>query len=269
MHNNKDQKELSSINNSTTKNRKTDDQMTKQVSTVNQHGRGGKRRGSGRPSGTGKYGEPTKAIRVPEGSITHIKSFLKDDYPTLNTEKASDTHHSSVNIEKISTLNSKNKQTVKGNKRNVTLLKTAHDWTNSDPKESTQIPLYSTKVAAGIPTMSDDHLEDSLDLNEYLVERPQTTFMLKVEGESMKDIGILPDDILIVDRAEKARHNKIVIAALDGELTVKRLYRKAGDLKLLPENPDYPEIEIRRESDLVIWGVVIGSFRRFQKNSFF
>ena len=60
-----------------------------------------------------------------------------------------------------------------------------------------------------------------------------------------------------------------MIAALDGELTVKRLYRKAGDLKLLPENPDYPEITIRREADLVIWGVVIGSFRRFQKNNFF
>ena len=224
---------------------------------VPQNGRGGKRKGSGRPSGTGKYGEPTKAIRVPEGSITHIKTFLKEDYPNINTVKE---------IEQIASTDSTITKPTQGK---VTLLKIAHDWTHSDPKESIQTPLYSTKVAAGIPTMSDDHLEDSLDLNEYLVERPQSTFMLKVEGESMNGVGILPDDILIVDRSEKPKHNKIVIAALDGELTVKRLYRKAGDLKLLPENPDYPEIEIRRESDLVIWGVVIGSFRRFQKNSFF
>jgi len=216
-------------------------------------GRGGKREGSGRPTGTGKYGEPTKAIRVPEGSIVHIKSFLKEDYPKIN---ASSQHEQPSN-------SSDNTQSK------VTILKTAQDWTHSDPSKSSKIPLYSTKVAAGIPTMADDHLEDSLDLNEYLVAHPQSTFMLKVEGESMKDVGILPDDILIVDRSEKARHNKIIIAALDGELTVKRLYRKAGELKLLPENPDYPEIEIRREADLVIWGVVIGSFRRFQKNSFF
>ena len=80
----------------------------------------------------------------------------------------------------------------------------------------------------------------------------------------MKNIGILPNDILVVDRSLKASHKKIVIAALDGELTVKRLFHRGGLIKLLPENPAYPEIEIESESDLVIWGVVIGSFRRFQ-----
>ena len=97
-----------------------------------------------------------------------------------------------------------------------------------------------------------------------MVQRPDSTFMLRVEGESMKDAGILPDDILVVDRSLKASHNKIVIAALDGELTVKRLFHRGGLIKLMPENAAFSDIEIEQESDLIIWGVVIGSFRRFQ-----
>lgn len=224
--------------------------------------RGGKREGSGRPSGSGKYGEPTKAIRVPEGSVSYIKSFLKEDYPRLNTQ----TNHNNASTTPPISVLTKDKHPFE---KDVTLFKTAHDWTYSNPRDALQIPLYSTKIAAGIPTATDDHLDQSLDLNEYLVERPQSTFMLKVEGESMKNVGILPDDILIVDRSEKARHNKIVIAALDGELTVKRLYRRAGEIKLVPENPEYSEIEIQHEAELIIWGVVIGSFRRFQKSNFF
>jgi len=80
----------------------------------------------------------------------------------------------------------------------------------------------------------------------------------------MKNAGIMPNDILVVDRSLKATHKKIVIAAIDGELTVKRLYHRGGLVKLQPENPAYPEIELESEADLVIWGIVIGSFRRFQ-----
>ena len=119
-------------------------------------------------------------------------------------------------------------------------------------------------MAAGYPSPAEDHIEDTLDLNDYMVQRPDSTFMLRVEGESMKNIGIMPDDILVVDRSLSAAHKKIVIAAVDGELTVKRLYHRGGLIKLLPENPAYPEIPIESESDLVIWGVVIGSFRRFK-----
>ena len=119
-------------------------------------------------------------------------------------------------------------------------------------------------LPAGYPSPAEDHVEDTLDLNEYMVQRPDNTFMLRVEGESMKNAGIMPDDILVVDRSLKAAHNKIIIAAVDGELTVKRLYHRDEQIKLLPENPAYPEIELESETDLVIWGVVIGSFRRFQ-----
>ncbi len=183
---------------------------------------GGRREGAGRPKGSGKYKEPTKAIRVPEGSLRFIKDYLKN-YPEL-------------------TLTSGNSNTI----------------------SKLEIPVFSSKVAAGLPSYAEDHIEDTLDLNDYMVQRPDSTFMLRVEGESMKGIGILPNDILVVDRSLKAIHNKIIIAAIDGELTVKRLYHRGELVKLLPENPAYPEIELESENDLVIWGVVVGSFRRFQ-----
>lgn len=190
------------------------------------HTHGGARPGAGRPKGSGKYKEPTKAIRVPESSVTYIKTFL-NGYPDV--------------------------------------IEFGHAApAQSDNVHRLQIPLFSSRVAAGIPSPAEDHIEDTLDLNDYMVRRPDSTFMLRVEGESMKNAGILPGDILIVDRSLKAEHNKIVIAAIDGELTVKRLYHRGGLVKLLPENPAYPEIELESESELVIWGVVIGSFRRFQ-----
>lgn len=187
---------------------------------------GGARSGAGRPKGSGKYKEPTKAIRVPESSVSYIKDFL-ENYPNV-VEIASSVTQSRDNIHRL------------------------------------EIPLYSSSVAAGIPSPAEDHVEDTLDLNDYMVRRPDSTFMLRVEGESMKNVGILPNDILIVDRSLKAEHNKIVIAAVDGELTVKRLFHRGGLVKLLAENPVYPDIELASESDLVIWGVVVGSFRRFQ-----
>ena len=197
--------------------------MSDKTRPVKKFTHGGARPGAGRPKGSGKYREPTRAIRVPEGSIRYIKDFL-ERYPDVT-------------------------DVVGAAQDNVTRL---------------EIPLYSSKVAAGFPSPAEDHVDDTLDLNDYMVQRPDSTFMLRVEGESMKDVGILPNDILVVDRSLPATHNKIVIAAIDGELTVKRLFHRGGLIKLLPENPAYPEIEIEKESDLVIWGVVIGSFRRFQ-----
>ena len=206
---------------------KTTDNNPNDKTATLQKQHGGARSGAGRPKGTGKYKEPTKAIRVPEGSISYIKEFL-EGYPNVSE------------LGSAKTLN---------NQSNVVRL---------------EIPLFSSTVAAGYPSPAEDHVEDTLDLNEYMVQRPDTTFMLRVEGESMKNAGIMPNDILVVDRSLKAAHKKIVIAAIDGELTVKRLYHRGGLVKLLPENPAYPEIELESESDLVIWGVVIGSFRRFQ-----
>lgn len=123
-------------------------------------------------------------------------------------------------------------------------------------------PFFSASVPAGFPSPADDYIEGQLDLNEYFVPHPSATFYVRVTGESMTGAGILPGDILIVDRSLDAVHDAIVIAVVDNELTVKRLYKRNGIIELRPENPDYPVIPLNREMALVIWGVVSGVTRK-------
>lgn len=126
-----------------------------------------------------------------------------------------------------------------------------------DPNQPPGIPLYSSKVPAGFPSPGDDYIERYLDLNHQLIKHPSATFMVTASGDSMTDAGIHSGDLLIVDRSLEASHGKIVIAALNGELTVKRLSRMNGRLQLLPANPKYKPIDITETHELVIWGVVV------------
>lgn len=121
------------------------------------------------------------------------------------------------------------------------------------------LPLFSHTVRAGFPSPADDYLDRSLDLNEYLIQKPSSTFFAKAEGDSMIGKGIWNGDILIVDRSVKARHGKIVIAAVNGELTCKLLDTRKK--QLLSANPLYPPIQITEDLDTIIEGVVIWSIR--------
>lgn len=118
------------------------------------------------------------------------------------------------------------------------------------------IPLFSGKVAAGFPSPADDYIEKTLDLNELLIQKPAATFFVRAEGESMLGAGIHPNDILVVDRSIDPVIGKIVICALNGELTVKRLNSIGDEIVLGAENPAYPDIIVAKDIDLVIWGVV-------------
>jgi DNA polymerase V len=123
--------------------------------------------------------------------------------------------------------------------------------------------LFTSRVEAGFPSPADDYLEGTLDLNEHLIARPAATFFLRVSGDSMTGAGIYPGDILIVDRSLTPADGRIVIAVIDGELTVKRLHRQHGRIRLVPENPRYPPIEVSAEQDLHIWGVVVHAVHSF------
>ena len=118
------------------------------------------------------------------------------------------------------------------------------------------IPLFSGKVAAGFPSPADDFVEKSLDLNELMVKHPAATFFVRTEGDSMIGAGIHPNDILVVDRSLKPSSGKVIICALNGELTVKRLKTQKGRMVLTAENPDYKDIVINPDMDAVIWGIV-------------
>lgn len=118
------------------------------------------------------------------------------------------------------------------------------------------LPLFSGKVAAGFPSPADDYVEKNLDLNELLVQKPAATFFVRAQGESMLGAGIHPNDILVVDRSMAVVPGKIVICALNGELTVKRLERVNEQWQLKAENPAYADIILHDDLEMVIWGVV-------------
>jgi DNA polymerase V len=126
----------------------------------------------------------------------------------------------------------------------------------NNESSSYKVPLYGGTVRAGFPSPADDYIETMLDLNEYLIKHPAATFFVRASGDSMINAGIHSGDILVVDRSLEAVHGKIVIAALNGELTVKRLVQNKGQLQLAAENPNFPPITITEEFDMVIWGVV-------------
>jgi len=118
------------------------------------------------------------------------------------------------------------------------------------------LPLFVAKVSAGFPSPAEDFIEHKLDLNEFLIKHPSATFFVRVEGNSMVNAGIHSGDILIVDRALETVSNKIIIAVLNGELTVKRVLKRLGKLFLVPENPSYKSMEIIDGMEFEVWGVV-------------
>ncbi|WP_432648878.1 LexA family protein [Methylomarinum roseum] len=181
--------------------------------------RGGARPGAGRKKGSSAYGESTRAIRIPESMIPKVKTLL-----------------------------ARRKQHL-GQLNAATSLP-------AEPLSSVSIPLFTGKVAAGFPSPADDYVEKTLDLNELLIQKPAATFFVRAEGESMLGAGIHPNDILVVDRSIEPAVGKIVICALNGELTVKRLKSLGRNMVLAAENPDYADIVVDEEVDLVVWGVV-------------
>jgi DNA polymerase V len=124
------------------------------------------------------------------------------------------------------------------------------------PDRSRPLALFLSRVPAGFPSPADDYVEQTLDLNEHLIRRETSTFFVRVAGHSMTDAGIHDDDILVVDRAVEPTDRAIVVAALDGELTVKRYCVRDGDPYLVPENEDHTPIPVQPGQDLVVWGVV-------------
>jgi DNA polymerase V len=110
-------------------------------------------------------------------------------------------------------------------------------------------------VAAGFPSPAQDYFDGRIDLNAHLIKDITSTFVVRVTGDSMEGAGISHGDELIVNRALEPRDGSVVIAVLDGELTVKRLRITPTGVVLQAENPKYPDIKVPALSELTIWGV--------------
>jgi len=125
------------------------------------------------------------------------------------------------------------------------------------------LPLLGERISAGYPSPAEDWIEGSIDLNVELIKHPSATFLFRVTGQSMIGIGIDEGDLLIVDRSTEPRHRSIVVAIVGPELTVKRLYRRGGVVRLDPENPRFKSIELKDSEELSIWGVVRHTIKSF------
>lgn len=187
--------------------------------------RGGVRKGAGRKKDSGLYAESTKVVRIPISRISEVKNFL------LNTKKT-----------------------------NFSII----DFIQPSIQKPIPITLFSHKVPAGFPSPADDHAESRLDLNEYLINQAESTFFVRIKGDSMVDAGILDNDIVIVDRSKSAAINDIVLASIDGEFTVKVLTKNNKGPYLMPANKEFKPIYIEEGSQFEIWGVVTGSVRKFK-----
>lgn len=133
------------------------------------------------------------------------------------------------------------------------------------PDTSTEIelPLIGASLEAGFPSPADDYVEETLDLNKYLIKNPASTFFARVTGNSMIGSNIQEGDILIIDKSLTPREDSILVCALDGEFTVKRVKQiDENTVYLMPDNPDFKPIKVSRDNDLVIWGVVTYSIHR-------
>jgi DNA polymerase V len=126
------------------------------------------------------------------------------------------------------------------------------------------VMLIQGEVQAGFPSAAEDTCAKRIDLNAVLVSHPAATYLLRARGKSMVDAGIFDGDVLIIDKAIKARHGHIVVAEVDGEFTVKTLFNRQGRTKLQAANATFPDILFKEGQELKVWGVVIHTIKSFK-----
>ncbi len=194
--------------------------------------RGGSRPGAGRKVGTGKFGEPTSALRVPESQ----KGIINDYLEIVRLKKKQ------LPIEGLPEFF-------------LPALQPSHKFLN----------LYSTKIAAGLPIAVDDHITAQMDINSFLTEQKGDTFIAPVASDSLKDLGVIRNHYVVINRHIQAKPGDVVAAIVDNGFTIKILSRTQDGRPLLKKaNPDaqYKDIEINEGMEFEIWGVVTGTFAK-------
>jgi len=154
--------------------------------------------------------------------------------------------------------------TSAGRERDETMTGSSDDAQAQPIREKDANPRLVGTVVAGFPSPAEQYVEPQLDLNALLVSRPAATFFVRVAGDSMDGAGILDGDLLVVDRSLRPASGDIIIAAVDGEFTVKRFRSDAKGVRLEPENPAYPVLHLRPGQEMDYFGKVIGVVRKLR-----
>jgi DNA polymerase V len=130
--------------------------------------------------------------------------------------------------------------------------------------DSILIPLALCRASCGFPSPADDYIETVVDLNQELIKHPFSTFLVRAEGDSMIDVGIFPETVLIVDRMIETTPGDIIIARIGDEMCVKELFiDHEGKVLLMPKNENYKPLEITEDMDFEIWGKVVCSINKY------
>lgn len=119
-----------------------------------------------------------------------------------------------------------------------------------------ELPYISSGIRAGFPSPAMDFVDLSIDLNRHLIRHPSSTFYARVKGDSMRDAGINDGDLLIIDKSLNPHNNNIAVCYVDGEFTLKRLLVEKNTCWLMPENDQYPPIQISEDNDFFVWGIL-------------
>jgi len=132
-----------------------------------------------------------------------------------------------------------------------------------DYSTAMELPYVDAGIRAGFPSPADDFIELSIDLNKHLIKHKDTTFFATVKGHSMKNAGIYDGDLLIIDKSLEPQNDKIAICQIDGEFTVKRIKIEQNIVWLIAENEEFDPIKVTRDNELIIWGIVTASIKKF------
>lgn len=189
---------------------------------------GGARPGAGRKPGSGPYGEPTQPLRVPVSEVDTVLAYL-------------------------------------GTRHRGTLAESPRAVSRTPSRVN--LRAFASRVPAGFPSPAQDYLDDSIDLNAELIVQghESATFVLRVKGWSMMGAGVFDGDRIVVDRALDPIKGDIVVAIVNGDLTVKTLGEIDGRPALIPENPHFQPITFKDGDELTVWGVVTHCLRSFQR----
>jgi DNA polymerase V len=188
--------------------------------------------GAGRKVGTGKFGEPTSVLRIPESQKGIIVDYL---------------------------------EAIRLGKKQLTVDNMPRIFMPADEPTHILLNRYSSKIAAGLPSEVESHVDDQIDINSFLIERKGDTIIAPVASDSLKDLGVIRGHYVVINRNVQAKTGDVVAAMVDNGFTIKILSRTNDGKPLLKKaNPDpqYKDIEIKEGMEFEIWGVVTGTFAK-------
>lgn len=138
-------------------------------------------------------------------------------------------------------------------------------WSIEQAENAAEVPYFNIGIKAGFPNPAINYKAESLDLNKYLVSSPATTFCATVDGDSLADAGVDDGDIIIIDKSLEPKDGDLAVCYIDGGFTLKYIKVEKDVVMLIPANQKYTPIQITKDNEFLIWGIVTYSIKKHKK----